>query len=208
MKNLRRSRSKQLGISLVEISIAAVVTSALLLGILVGIPKLQLDQRLNTARQEVPLVITTMMMTYAPQPDTKGANTQILSAANAWPSARVSNPGLGNAAVRGVFPGSTEHVFANASVNALRLPNANQGFTYWLSNVPKEACLPLVQLLISQRGVVDVSVGAGTLSPTGTRATTGVSHYVHSGLAVNMAAATSACSKDGNKSVVALVSRA
>ena len=208
MKTLRHSRRTQLGISLVEISIAAVVISAVLLGILVGLPKLQLDQRLNKARQEVPLVLNTMMVAYATQPNTLGANTQILSAANAWPNERVRNRGLANVTVSGVFPGSTEHVFANTVTTALRLTRAGDGFTYWIRNIPSQACLPLVQLLISQRGVVEVSVGAATLNPGGGRASTVVSQYQNSGLSANMSTATTACSAAGNKSVVALVSRA
>jgi len=208
MKTLRHSRRTQLGISLVEISIAAVVISAVLLGILVGLPKLQLDQRLNKARQQVPLVLNTMMVAYATQPNTAGANTQILSAANAWPNERVSNPGLATVRISGVFPGSTEHVFANTATTTLRLPQANDGFTYWMRNIPKQACIPLVQLLISQRGVVEVSVGAANLNPSGWRASTVVSQYLNSSLSANMAAATGACSAAGNKTVVALVSRA
>jgi type II secretory pathway pseudopilin PulG len=208
MKTLRHSRRTQLGISLVEISIAAVVISAVLLGILVGLPKLQLDQRLNKARQQVPLVLNTMMVAYATQPNTAGANTQILSAANAWPNERVSNPGLATVRISGVFPGSTEHVFANTATTTLRLPQANDGFTYWMRNIPKQACIPLVQLLISQRGVVEVSVGAAALNPSGGRASTVVSQYLNSSLSANMAAATGACSAAGNKTVVALVSRA
>lgn len=208
MKTLRHSRRTQLGISLVEISIAAVVISAVLLGILVGLPKLQLDQRLNKARQEVPLVLNTMMVAYATQPNTLGANTQILSAANAWPKERVRNPGLATVQVSGVFPGSTEHVFANSSTAQLRLTRTNEGFTYWIRNIPANACIPLIQLLISQRSVVEVSVGAATLNPGGGRASTVVSQYLNSSLSMNMATATTACSAAGNKTVVALVSRA
>jgi type II secretory pathway pseudopilin PulG len=208
MKTLRHSRRTQLGISLVEISIAAVVISAVLLGILVGLPKLQLDQRLNKARQEVPLALNTMMVAYATQPNTLGANTQILSAANVWPNERVSNSGLTTVKVNGVFPGSTEHVFANTATTALRLTRANDGFAYWIRNIPAKACLPLVQLLISQRGVVEVSVGAATLNPSGGKASTVVSQYLNSSLSANMSTATTACSAAGNKTVVALVSRA
>ena len=206
MKTPRKSRRRQLGISLVEMGIAAVVISVLLIGILVGLPKLQLDSRLNKARQEIPLVLNAMNAAYATQLDTNGASTRILSAANVWPQDRVVNPGQTSVQVNGVFPGSTEFVFANATTTT-RLPTGNQGFTYWIRNIPKEACLPLVQLLVTQRSVAEVSVGDATLNPNGNRATSVVTQITRSGLIVNMLNATTACSAPGNKSVVALVSR-
>ena len=207
MKNPPNNRRRQLGISLVEMSIAAVVFSVLLVGILVGLPKLQLDLRMNKARQEIPLIINAMTAAYATQPNTAGASTQILSAANVWPESRILNRGLPAVQVNGVFPGSTERAFANAIAVQPRLGAANQGFSYWIHNIPKEACMPLVQLLVSQRAVVEVSVGAATLTPGGNRANTVVTTYANSSLAINMANATNACSTAGNKSVVAFLSR-
>ncbi len=209
MKNqLHTSRKRQLGLSMVEISIAAVVISTALIGLLAGLPKLQLDMRLNTARQEIPAVLNAITAAYATQPNTMAASTQILSAAGVWPSHRVIDSGLSTVRVNGVFPGSREYAFNNATEHPPRLASAHQGFMYWLQNVPKEACLPLVQLLVSQRAVAEVSVDIGTKVPNEWRAATVVTTFAGSTLTVNMVSATTACSTPGNKTIAAAISRA
>lgn len=207
MKTLGTSRRKQLGIGLVEMSIAAVVIAVFLVGILVALPKLQLDQRLNKARQEIPLTLNAMTAAYATQASTEGASTRILSAANIWPKDRVIDPGKASVRVNGVFPGSREYVFPNTEEVPPRMASAQEGFAYWIQNIPSEACLPLVQLLVSQRSVTDVTVSPSTTPPSGARGASRVTVWAHSNIQVHMKRATDACSTPGNKSITAYVSR-
>lgn len=208
MKTPRTRRKRQLGISLVEMGIAAAVVGILLMGILVGLPKVQLNARLDKARQEIPQTIDAMTLTYVTQANTDKVSLQFLSLANAWPANRVTDSGKTTAKVNGVFPGSDEQVFSNTTTSVPRLTQNNQGFSYWLHNVPKEACLPLVQLLITHRSVAEVSVSdASKAKPGGGRGATTVTTNTRSTLYLDMTKVATACSTEGRKSINAQVSR-
>lgn len=210
MKYQQIKYTRQRGVSLVEMGIAAAIVAVILVGALLALQKVQMDRRLQKARQEVPATILAISQTATTQTSTYGwATTQTLSMMDVWPNDRVENPGMATVKVNGPFPGSTERVFANAVTAGPRLKQINQGFAYWLSNIPAEACMPLLQLLVTQRSVAGVYVGAASTNPSGSNA--GLQSVgnidTSSVLSLNMATAAQKCAGNTNKSIVAFISR-
>lgn len=210
MKQISVFAPKQRGISLVEMAIATAVVAALLVGMLMAFPKIQFERQMAAARQEIPVTVNTIYTAYATQLDTTGVTTRILVGTNAWPSERVRDRGLTTESVNGPFAGSSEFVFANTATAIPRLRQVNQGFAYWLTELPPEACLPILQVLAAQRPVVQLFVGAaGSRTPSGNPAIAGVASMNSNGvLTLNMGTAAAACQGPGKKQVAALMTRA
>jgi hypothetical protein len=211
MRYTHISRVRQRGISLVEMSFAIAVVAALLIGGFFALKKVQTDRHLDQARREMPATVTAISISTVSQPSTQNINTQVMSMFNAWPKERVSNPGLTTVKVNGPFPSSTEVVFGFPTAVGTRLPSAFSGFNYWISNIPQEACLPLLQILVAQRSVVDLNVGRGRAPGAGTRAgnTSLVTTAANGSQSLNLTAATTACAVAGTGilSISALIAR-
>lgn len=196
-----------------EMGIAATVLAGLILAATLGIQKLNFERTMGQARNEIPLTITAAVSAYATQASTTDLSSpalgkRILSAMNIWPDNRVTNKGLNNAVIAGHFSGSNEVMMTNVSVAVPRVRQSRQGFAYWITNIPPNACMPLVQLLITQRSVANVYAGANTLNPSGNVAGTLVSVTGTNGLLnINTTAASTACSGNGNKTLMAIIAR-
>ena len=203
---LRRQR----GISLMEMGIAATVLAALILGALLGLQSLQFERRLSDARKEIPLTITAAVNAIATQADTATLTTAAratltLSAFNVWPSHRVSNPGLPTVVVNGHFPGSTEQMIANTGESNRLRPGG--GFAYWIRNVPPEACMPLLQLLVVQGATSQVFVTPAATATVGAVGGTGLITYANGGKTMNTLLAAGACAGNTRKNLVAMIAR-
>jgi hypothetical protein len=211
------SRAKlegQKGLSLMEMGIAATVLAALLLGVMMGIQKLNFDRQMSEVRKQIPVTISAAADAFSTQPTTGNLNTlqlgtSVMSSFNVWPAERVKDKGLATVEVIGPFTGSREYMMTNTSVAAPRLRAAGQGFAYWITNIPADACMPILQTLIAHRSVAAIQVGAATITPGGTTSgTTAVGTYATNGaLTLNTALASTACSAAGNKTILALLAR-
>lgn len=206
-ERLRRQR----GLSLMEMGIAATVLAALILGALLALNKLQFERRLSEARKEIPVTITTAIEAITTQPDTEDLNTaakatRVLSTFNVWPQNRVQNPGMLTVQVNGHFPGSIEQMVTNTGTHPPRLA-PNQGFAYWIRNIPPEACMPLVQLLVAQPTVVQVYVTLATTATNGRPGTAELATYKNGAMSMNAETAATACAGKTNKNVVAMIGR-
>lgn len=196
-----------------EMGIAATVLAALILGAILGIQKLNFERRLSQARNEIPLTITAAVNAYATQASTAELNTpaagkRVLSAMNIWPDNRVANKGLNSVIVSGHFKGSEEVMMTSISTAPPRIRQSGQGFAYWITNIPADACMPLVQTLLTHRSVAGVWAGANTLNPNGWVPTIMVSSVGTNGLlSMNTSSASTACSGSGNKTIMALIAR-
>lgn len=161
MKTTPISRRGQMGYSMVEMVIAVALVSSLLVGVLIGVPKLQMNARLEKARQEIPLTIVAMSAAFATKPDTGGATVANLDKFDVWPKYRVHKTkgakptDADTVTISGVFPGSSEVVTWNAAKNFWT--EEKTGLVYWIHNIPVEACVPLVRLLASQGNVVQIT---------------------------------------------------
>lgn len=208
MKTTDSRRASQHGISLVEMSVAIALLAVVLVGTLWGVQKVRLEQWLNKARQDIPVTLTALSSSFATQNNTLGANTQILSLMNVWPKDRVNNPGQATVRVNGPFPGSQEMVFSSPNQHPPRIIQANQGLAYWVTNVPPEACLPLLQTMATHRAVANLYVLPVTTAPAlNARGTSLVTFGNSDVLTINMTAAANACSGSTNKQVIAIVAR-
>ena len=196
-----------------EMGIAATLLAALILGAILGIQKLNFERKLGQARNEIPLTITAAVNAFATQASTADLNTpttgkRILSAMNIWPEGRVANKGLETAIISGHFQGSGEEMMTNTTVIAPRIRQSGQGFAYWITNIPADACMPLVQTLLTHRSVAGVWAGASTLNPSGGVSGTLVSSVGNNGLlSMNVGSASTACSGNNNKTLVAIIAR-
>lgn len=204
-------RSRQRGISLVEMSIGAVIVAMLLVGGLMALKKVQFDRQMHEARQSMPNTLAVITSSAASQQSTAGINTQMVSLLGAWPAERVKNPGKSDVRVQGPFPGSGEQVFGTSSTQAPRFRVAYQGFNYWITNIPPQACIPMLQLLAVHSNVAALSVGEATAVVPGIWSRAGNNQlmvYASNGqpsLSIN--AATQACSGDTNKNISVLIAR-
>jgi hypothetical protein len=212
LRNLTRGRQR--GISLVEMGIAIAVLAVLLVGVFLGYRKVQMDSYMQKARLEIPLTVAAISMSAMTQPNTNGINTQIMSLLNAWPKDRVTNAGQSTVKVAGPFPGSTEQVFGYAYSNGTRLRVGWSGFAYWINNVPEDACLPLLQLLVAQRSVVNLTAGSMSLNKTPNSTNMAGSAWLASTasngtISLNMGNATTWCanSPGTNKQIHVLIAR-
>jgi Tfp pilus assembly protein PilE len=208
MKKRHTQRASQLGISLVEMAVAIAILAVILVGVLLGIQKLQFDRRLNNARADIPVTIAALGGVYATQPNTQNASTKILSLMNVWPKDRVSDAGLDSVKVNGHFQNSTELVFGSSRSFPPRIKPGYQGFAYWITNVPPEACLPLLQAMVANGSVAAVAVVPLSTIPSATDALyPQLSAYINGGLVLDMGKATTACAGAANRHVVAVVAR-
>lgn len=210
MKTITSKRTSQQGISLVEMSIAIAILAVVLVVTLLGVQKVQFDRRLNQAREDIPVTLTALSSAYATQTNTVGATTQVLSLMNVWPKDRVTNAGTASVQVTGSFPGSRELIFSSNTAHPPRIAQANQGIAYWVTNVPPEACLSLLQTMATHGAVANLFVTPMTTTPALNAKLGGalVSFVNGDVLTLNLAAATTACSGSANKQVVAIVARA
>lgn len=194
-----------------EMGIAATLLAALILGAILGIQKLNFERKLGKARNEIPLTITAAVNAFATQESTIDLNTattgkRILSAMNIWPDGRVANKGLDSAIVSGHFQGSQEVMMTNWTTVAPRIRQPYLGFAYWITNIPADACMPLVQTLLTHRSVAGVWAGASTLNPSGWASGTLVSSVGNNGLlSMNLGSAAMACSGNNNKTLLAII---
>jgi hypothetical protein len=212
LKNFTRTRQR--GISLVEMGIAIGVLAVLLIGVFMGYRKVQMDSYMQKARQEIPITVAAISMSAMTQPDTRNTTTQTMSLLNAWPKERMTNPGQTTVKVDGPFPGSNEQVFGYQRAQGARIRAPWSGFAYWINNVPEEACLPLLQLLIAQRSVASLSAGSMALNRvpnSSNQAGTGwlTSTAANGTLSLNMGPAASACAATPgtNKQIHVLIAR-
>jgi hypothetical protein len=204
----------QKGLSLMEMGIAATVLAALILGVMMGIEKLNFDRKMSEVRKQVPVTISAAVDAFSTQPSTAIlgstlAGTKIMSSFNVWPANRIKDKGLDTVEVIGSFTGSREYMVTNYSTAAPRLRLANQGIAYWITNIPADACMPILQTLIAHSSVASIHVAEATITPGGTTTgSKGVGTYTNNAaLTLNMVTATAACSTPGNKSLLALLSR-
>lgn len=206
---------RQKGLSLLEMGIAATVLAALILGVMLGIQKLNFDRQMSQARIDIPVTINAAVIAFTADPSTAALNTipvgtRVMSTFNVWPAERVTNKGLATVQVAGPFTGSREYLMANtAHVAPPRVRSTNQGFVYWLTNIPADACMQILQTLVSHRSVAAIGVAPATITPGGSfSGTTGVTVYSTNGaLTLNTSTASTACSAAGNKSIAALLAR-
>jgi hypothetical protein len=204
----------QKGLSLMEMGIAATVLAALILGAMMGIQKLNFDRQMTEARKQIPVTISAAVDAFSTQQNTSSLNTaktgtRVMSSFNVWPDNRVKDKGLESVMVTGPFPGSHEYLMTNTTSAIPRLRQINQGFAYWITNIPDDACMPLLQTLITNRSVASIHVGPAALKPTGTTTgTTNVGTYATNGsLTLNTTTASTACSGRGNRTLLALIAR-
>lgn len=209
MKRLNPRLSSQHGISLVEMSIAIAILAVALVGTLMGVQKVKFDQRLNKAREDIPVTLTALSSAYATQTSTVGATTQVLSLMNVWPKDRVTDAGTASVRVNGSFPDSQELVFHSPYAHPPRIAQGNQGIAYWVTNIPPEACLPLLQTMATHGSVANLYVFPMTTTPAANVRRNSLVSFVNGNiLTLNMTTATNDCSGSGNKQVVAIVARA
>jgi type II secretory pathway pseudopilin PulG len=161
MKTTPISRRGQMGYSMVEMVIAVALVSSLLVGVLLGVPKLQMNARLEKARQEIPLTIVAMSAAFATKPDTSAASVSNLIKFDVWPKYRIRTTkgakpeDADTVTIDGVFPGSSEVVVPNAKGKVWT--EEKIVLVYWIHNIPAEACVPLVRLLASQGNVIQIA---------------------------------------------------
>jgi Tfp pilus assembly protein PilV len=211
----RTKMEGQKGLSLLEMGISATVLAALILGVTMGIQKMNFDRQMSEARKQIPLTINAAVIALSADPNTAALNnivvgTRVMSAFNVWPAERVTNKGLNTVQVTGPFTGSREYLMTNSTaVAAPRVRARNQGLVYWLTNIPPDACMQILQTLVAHRSVAAVGVAPATITPSGSFAgTTNVGGYATNGvLTLNAASASTACSAAGNKSITALLAR-
>lgn len=197
---------RQRGMSLIEMGIAVALLAVVTIAGMFAVRKIQFESSMTTMRQEVPASINAMVAAYANHMNTVGANTMLLSGLNVWPSDRISNRNDATVEVKGHFSGQTEMVFSNVTTDAKRLPSANQGFLYVLSDLPPDACLPVLQFVVTLPGVAQVYAGLpGT--PTGTARGKVVTKDERSHLVLDMTAANTQCAGSTAKDIEILVGR-
>lgn len=148
MKHLSQNISKkQGGYSLVELSIALAIVSVILVGGLMGTRQILMTNNVNNQLKESAQVIAKITRNFQKQSDTSAASVTNLAPIGVWPAERASKDTAGKWTIRGVMGGSAEHVFANKA--AIVSMAANQGFLYYIHNVPSAACADLVNGLDS-----------------------------------------------------------
>jgi prepilin-type N-terminal cleavage/methylation domain-containing protein len=169
LKRFTGIASTQRGYSLVEISVALAIIAVILVGGLMGARHVLLSNSVNGQIRETSTVVTKLQRQYAKQPNTAGASTSILAPLGIWPSERATGRN-GIWTVRGVFSGSSEHVFSNDS--AIGNVAANSGFIYTLRQIPVDACSELVTSLDSMAYAIYTGVTAAAPTSGTTPSTT------------------------------------
>jgi hypothetical protein len=170
---------------------------------------------MSQARTQIPLTINAAVVAFSDAPSTAALNTlavgtRVMSSFNVWPAERVTDKGLTTVQVAGPFKGSREYLMANTgAVAAPRVRSTNQGFVYWLANIPADACMPILQTLVSNRSVAAIRVAPATFTPDGSAfGTTEVGSYSTNGAFTLLpSTASTACSAAGNKSIMAVLAR-
>lgn len=207
--------SRQRGVSMLEMGMVVAMLGVLVVGVFMAYKKIQMDRYLQSAIEQIPKTITAISGSAITQSTTAGTTTQVMSLMGAWPAERVANAGQTTVKVNGAFPGSTEQVFGYSGVFPPRVRVANSGFSYWINGVPEEACLALLQVLVTHRNVANITVGSMTQAKTpavGNTAGAGTSLVTvaaNGSISVNMAAATTACAltPGSNKQIQVLIAR-
>ena len=154
-------RPHQRGFTLVEMGLVITVVAALLVGVMVLIPKIKLDRAMAAAREEIPVVVSQLRAGFLNQTSTTGLTTNLAKGFGAFRS-RPAGP-----AVNLVWgPTSTinlwqEAVFDNKDLVMPVVTRQGGAIVYWLINVPVDLCVPMMQLLAAQPGVVQVYGSGG-----------------------------------------------
>lgn len=139
---------KQAGYSLVELSVALAIVAVILVGGLMGTRQILMTNNVNNQLKESAQVIAKITRNFQKQTDTSAASVANLAPIGVWPAERASLDATTKKwTVRGVMGGSAEYVFANKAAIVSMAPN--QGFLYYIHNVPSAACADLVNGLDS-----------------------------------------------------------
>ena len=152
----------QRGLTLAELSIALALIASLIIGGFYAIKRIQTDKGLNAMLADVPATMNAAVAAYSTVNTTAGANPQILSAMKVWPSERMVGAGTAGVRINGHFSGSREYIWTNPLAIAGGGAGGiliNQGFTYHITGIPAEVCMPLVRAVASNPNVVGVWAG-------------------------------------------------
>ena len=200
----------QRGLTLAELSIALALIASLIIGGFYAIKRIQTDKGLNAMLADVPATMNAAVAAYSTVNTTAGANPQILSAMKVWPSERMRDAGTAGVRINGHFSGSREFMWSNpgpiAGAGGIL---ANQGFTYHITGIPAEVCMPLVRAVASNPNVVGVWVGNRGADPIGNNNGGGLTNVkALATSALRMQATSVECAGSNLKSVAILFYRA
>lgn len=194
---------QQRGLSLVEIAIAITLVAGLVVGGLVWVERIRIDQQLNSTRNDMVASMNAAVAAYANLANTNGATPRVLSGQNVWPRNRVVNPGTANVIVQGHFKGSREFMWSNTV--AWGLMAAGSGFVYHLTNVPQQACAQLVHTLATVPLSFRIWAGDFRANPNNGAAPAGLTLLrANNTVALNMQDVSNACGAGANYKHIAV----
>ena len=156
-----RQTHKQQGFTLVELSITLVLIAGIVLGGLYYIQRIQVENAINKTASDAAVSMNAAIAAVAADKSTTGHTLTSLATMNVWARDRLTVGTDGKVtSVAGPFPGSTESITPNdADINSTPVLPKEQGFVYWINNVPGEACSSVAKNLSAHPNVVQVKVG-------------------------------------------------